>query len=92
MKPITITALDYHRNGVSGEGFYVALFNWRDLDDKADRSMVAILFDEPGQCAVLDTAETAAGNVTFAQGNSWRGDRFEPELRAAIKARNERED
>jgi hypothetical protein len=34
--------------------------------------------------AVLDIAMLAAGNITFARGNSWRGDHFEGELRAAI--------
>ncbi len=46
---------------------------------------LAILFDEPGQCAVvcLDLMETCG--VKFAGGNSWRGDWFESTLRKAIE-------
>lgn len=51
---ITITSLDYHRNGVSGIGFYVALFDWRDEDTpegSTGRSMIATVIpfsDYPG--------------------------------------------
>ena len=80
---LKITKLDYHRNGVAGNGFHVVLFKWRD-GDGVRRQMVATVFSEPGSLAVLDIGETAAGNIDFAMGNSWRGDDFEPELRAAI--------
>ena len=46
--------------------------------------MVATIFDARGAVAVLAIDETAAGNVAFANGNSWRGDEFENRLRAAI--------
>lgn len=69
---------DYHRNGVSGEGFWVCLFHWEK------RPMMGVLFGEKGQCAVFDVDELARENIQFAKGNSWRGDDFEPELRLAI--------
>lgn len=93
---LTVTALDYHRNGISGVGFYVALFDWQD--GPTLRHMVASLFPSPddkdgdafrafnGLCAVFDVSELAKGNIDFAWGNSWRGDHFEHQLRAAIKA------
>jgi hypothetical protein len=34
--------------------------------------------------AVLDLNETAAMNIEFANGNSWRGVEFEDDLRKAI--------
>lgn len=86
---IKIIAIDYHRNGVSGNGFSVVLFKWRDGDARKTRNMHAVLFEERGSCAVLDTDETQQGNIAFARGNSWRGDHFESRLRAALKARND---
>jgi len=44
---------------------------------------VAILFEEPHQCAVLDVDKLAAGDIVFGS-NSWRGDKYEPHLRQAI--------
>lgn len=80
---IKIKAIDYHRNGVSGCGFNVVLFRSRD-DGGKWRNMVATVFPERGCVAVLDVDETAAGNIEFANGNSWRGDHFEDLLRDAI--------
>jgi hypothetical protein len=45
---------------------------------------VAILFGREGECAVLDVARLAAGDIA-AGSNSWRGDNYEPALRAAVK-------
>lgn len=84
MMNLKIKHVASHRNGVAGEGFHVVLFTWRD--GRKTRNMVATLFEGDGQSAVLDVDETAKGNVAFAQGNSWRGDDFEPELRKAIDA------
>ena len=75
--------VDYHRNGVAGEGFRVATFDMQEGNEH--HKMVGILFGESGQCAILDIDMLSANNIEFAQGNSWRGDHFEPELRAAIK-------
>ena len=72
----------YHHNGVAGNGFHVVLFDCR-FDGKLHH-MVATVFSDPGDCAVLDTDETQQGNIEFAKGNSWRGDDFEPTLRRFI--------
>jgi hypothetical protein len=45
---------------------------------------IAIVFDEPHHCAVLDIAKLAAGDIVFMS-NSWRGDVYEPHLRKAIE-------
>jgi hypothetical protein len=79
---IKVTDIDYHRNGISGEGFWAVAFDWKD-DDKQLRHMVAAVFDRPGQVAVLDAEMASEGNVTFGS-NSWRGDHFENDLRLAI--------
>lgn len=78
--------LAYNRNGVRGCGFYVVLFDWRDGCQV--RRMVASVFPERGALSVFDRDELNKGNIDFAMGNSWRGDDFEPELRAII-ARHE---
>jgi len=80
MANIKINKIASHRNGISGEPFYVVLFH--DLD--MDRNMMATIFDDNGYCAVLDVDETAKGNIEFAMGNSWRGDWYEKDLRDAI--------
>jgi hypothetical protein len=71
----------HHRNGICGAPFAVALFE--DSGPGGSRK-VAILFDEPYHCAVLDVAKLAAGDIAFMS-NSWRGDQYEPFLRKAIE-------
>ena len=78
-----VHAVEYHRNGCGGVGFYLVRFAGYS---RAARAMVAIVFvsspdgvADPrcdGHCAVLNLAE----------GDKWRGDLYEPELRAAIAA------
>jgi uncharacterized protein (UPF0261 family) len=77
----------YHRNGVAGAGFDVALFK---VTGEQGRK-VAILFDTPGHCAVLDVTLLATGDIAFGS-NSWRGDHFEPHLRTAINERQTKGD
>lgn len=74
-----ILKASYHRNGISGEGFYAILF------ESQYGTMIASLFDEPRYCAVFNVQMLADGNVEFANGNSWRGDNFEDELRPMLK-------
>ena len=83
----------YHRNGVAGIGFHVVLFTWKDTDAQPtkNRQMIASVFHEAGAVVVLDVQETAEGNITFANGNSWRGDHFEAALRQAIAEHEEAE-
>ena len=79
----------YHRNGVSGICFYAVLFD--SIEDKC--RMIATLFPSAngrhdtvnGLCSVYSVTELSKNNIAFAQGNSWRGDFYEPELRKAIK-------
>ena len=70
----------HHRNGVAGAPFNVVLFKVA----REQGRKVAILFDEPAHCAVLDVTMLSAGEIAFGV-NSWRGDTYEPELRLAIE-------
>ncbi len=78
---LTIIDIATHRNGISGAPFAVVLFE--DRDEEGGRK-VAVLFDAPDHCAVLDVGKLARGDIAFGS-NSWRGDRFEPALRKAVR-------
>jgi hypothetical protein len=71
---VRVTTAAHHRNGICGAPFHAMLF-----DHDGGRKL-AILFDEPGHCAVLDVDKLAAGDIAFGS-NSWRGDIFEKPLR-----------
>jgi hypothetical protein len=79
---ISIIDIAHHRNGICGAPFHTVLFE--DSGPEGSRK-VAILFDEPYHCAVLDVAKLDAGDIAFMS-NSWRGDHYEPHLRKAIEA------
>jgi hypothetical protein len=86
---ILVEGVDYHRNGVGGNGFHVVAFRWAEDGDEP-RAMLGIVFD--GQCrvAVLDREQARIGNIfmhpndTHAGCNAWRGDNFQPVLMLAI--------
>lgn len=90
---LKIHEIAHHRNGISGEPFHVVLF---DDPKEGLEGMMAVLFEGEGhstgnECitAVLKVDELAKGNIAFARGNSWRGDRYHDELWEAIKSREE---
>ncbi|HYV38107.1 MAG TPA: hypothetical protein VE988_20645 [Gemmataceae bacterium] len=76
---LKLIAIDRHRNGVGGAPFTVVLFK----QSREPGRKVAILFDAPDHCVVLDVKLLAAGDIAFGS-NSWRGDDYEPELRRLI--------
>jgi hypothetical protein len=77
---LQIIAIAHHRNGTSGAPFHVVHF--QDDGPEATRKL-AILFEQPGHCAVLDIAKIAVGDIAFGS-NSWRGENFEVSLRIAV--------
>ena len=79
-----IQEASFHRNGISGNGFYAIRFLWQPEGASAPENFLATLFDEPGSCAVLSLDRIATMGVGFAHGNSWRGDHFEDELRKRV--------
>lgn len=83
-----IHQISYHRNGVCGIGFYAVLFDAKvnTGDGERKQRMVGIVFNEPGECAVLAVEPLSDFEVGVKFGrNSWRGDVFERELRDAIE-------
>jgi hypothetical protein len=84
-----IEHIAHHRNGVMGEPFYVVTF--KSSDGGALEKMVAIVLDEDAEAHlgarpvfVLNVDKLAEGRIAFGD-NSYRGDQFEPQLRAAIR-------
>lgn len=75
---ITVETVARHRNGVSGAPFHVVLFR------EGGSRKLAVIFDEICHVAVLDLTLAAAGEVRFGF-NSFRGDVYEPLLRAAVE-------
>ncbi|HLN31839.1 MAG TPA: hypothetical protein VK395_29180 [Gemmataceae bacterium] len=78
---LKIIDIAFHRNGICGAPFHAVLFH--ECAPEGSRK-VAIVFDEPHHCAVLDIAKLAAGDIAFGS-NSWRADNYEPYLRVEIK-------
>ena len=96
----SVQEVSWHRNGIGGQGFYAVRFtsdidgvsaaksktwNIPQTEGRKDANFLAILFDDPGQCAVICLDLVPTCGVKFAGGNSWRGDQYEPELRKAVE-------
>lgn len=96
--PIKIEEIAYHRNGVSGAGFFVVKFIDTDvpkpksrLIDKmnqiegAEGHMIGIVFDAPYHVAVFDRGLLAQDVIAFGR-NSFRGGHYEAALRKATES------
>lgn len=77
-RKVKVEDVAYHRNGICGEGFHVVTF--RDGKDP----MIAVVFETPGQVAVLNREQVGAGIITFGVA-SFRGDVYEADMRKAIE-------
>jgi hypothetical protein len=97
-KHITIEEVAYHRNGISGAGFYVVKFidaevpkpKTRLIDqmnqiEGAEGRMIGIVFDTPYHVAVFDRGLLARDVIAFGA-NSFRGDYYEADLRKACES------
>lgn len=69
-----VREIDYQRNGVSGEGFYVVSFRRLHSDGPI---LWGIVFENPKHVAVVDPMDIRS---------HWRGDQFEAGLREVTKA------
>jgi len=81
---LKVKKFDRHRNGISGQGFYVVIFDWNEPSEKLT-NMSAFVFDEPGAIAITKNSELIKHNIEMGNGNSWRGDYFENVIRKFIK-------
>ena len=74
---LQIVNADYHRNGVAGMPFKVAL-----VDDPNDGdTKLVIMFEAEGHTAVLSLDKLIESEDISFGSNSYRGDRYEEALR-----------
>ena len=76
---VDLSSIEFHRNGISGAPFHVVRFEYRPDGDEEPGPryrLIAVVFDEPKHVAVTGPR----------RGMKWRGDDFEPQLRAMIAA------
>lgn len=102
MNEINVQHVDFHRNGVGGEGFMVAI-----VDHPEHGRMLVVDFgydattwtdDNWGHVAVLNLDQAADGNIYMHPkngqpgNNAWRGDRVgADEIRPLMKAKYDAE-
>ena len=87
-KNLELKSIEYHRNGISGVGFHVAIFSDHNpYGDGKSYTMLGILFDNVDECycAVFNLKKLAAENITFGD-NSYRGDYYEDAMRKWVVA------
>lgn len=75
----TIHNIASHRNGCTGEPFHLVTFT----DAETGEAMLATVFNQSKHVAVVSIGRLQEGEVRFGI-NSFRGDYYEAELRAAI--------
>lgn len=76
---LQIVDADYHRNGVGGLPFKVAI-----VDDANESDMkLVIMFEAEGHTAVLSLNKLMEEDITFGS-NSYRGDIYEEVLRSEL--------
>lgn len=74
---LQIIDMDFHRNGVAGMPFHVAL-----VDDATEGdTKLVIMFEEEGHTAVFSLDKLIQNEDISFGSNSWRGDQYEHELR-----------
>jgi hypothetical protein len=76
---LQIVDVSYHRNGVAGLPFKVALV---DDPEQSDVKLV-IMFEAEGHTAVLSLDKLMEEDISFGS-NSWRGDQYEEALRERL--------
>jgi len=80
LENLQIVNADYHRNGVSGMPFKVALV---DDPNEGDTKLV-IMFEAEGHTAVLSLDRLLESEDISFGSNSFRGDRYEEVLREEL--------
>lgn len=78
IKNLELKSIDYHRNGISGVGFHVAVFvDHNPNGDGKSYTMLGVLFDNDDECycCAFNLELLAKENVAFGD-NSFRGDYY----------------
>jgi len=82
MDNLEIINSDYHRNGVGGAPFKIALVKDPDEGD----TKLVLMFEAEGHTAVLSLDKLILDSDIEFGSNSWRGDRYESMLRSKLWA------
>ncbi len=82
---VKVEEVDYHRNGIGGEGFHIIKFQSRDDGEGEFQDMIGIVFEEAMTTAVFNRRLLGNGEIRFMH-NSFRGDVFDLHLRRGITA------
>jgi len=69
--------IDYHRNGISGIGFYSVRYDWADYDG-VERRMLATI-ERPPEHLSWDHTRVRVIDIDETQ-TSWRGDQLAPKI------------
>lgn len=77
---LQIIDLDFHRNGVAGQPFKIALV---DDANEGDVKLV-IMFEAEGHTAVLSVDRLHEDEDISSATNAWRGDEYEAALRSEM--------
>ena len=92
IKPLVgeVEDMSFHRNGISGEGFWTILFKGHEDADstiKGQRFLatVASKTDGPGEDDIHTRVHRLSDLVDGDAGNAWRGDNFHDELTVLVK-------
>jgi hypothetical protein len=83
-KPVKVGKLkfervQYHRNGISGTGFWCAV-----VHDPENGDMLITYFDIKGECCIAVYNLALLPNIEFGE-NSWRGDNYVDAMKQAIE-------
>ena len=81
--------MSYHRNGISGRGFWTIIFTGAPKTDEADQTFVATFFPEEEMDGSPNVEACVAvlliGDlVDRCASNGWRGDYFHNELQTLV--------
>jgi len=77
---LQILDLDFHRNGIAGKPFKVALVDDANVGDVK----LVIMFEDEGYTAVLSVDKLHEDEDISFGTNSWRGDEYETALRSEM--------
>lgn len=77
---LQIIDLDFHRNGIAGKPFKVALVDDANVGDVK----LVVMFEEEGYTAVLSLDKLHEDEDISFGSNSWRGDEYEVALRSEM--------
>lgn len=69
----------YHRNGISGEGFFSLCFDWEDKGEKGENFLITFTTEGDNSDRLINTVTARVIDLNSLTSN-WRGDNFAHDL------------